>query len=69
MKFGKHLLSLALPEWLASYLDYKALKRAIKVQAQTGSVSSSFSAASDLSPSSATHMKRHGGADFLEHGH
>jgi SPX domain protein involved in polyphosphate accumulation len=37
MKFGKHLLSSALPAWLASYLDYKALKRAIKVQAQTGS--------------------------------
>lgn len=36
MKFGKHLLSSALPEWIASYLDYKALKRAIKVQAQTG---------------------------------
>jgi SPX domain protein involved in polyphosphate accumulation len=38
MKFGKHLLSSALPEWLEAYLDYKALKRAIKVQAQTGSV-------------------------------
>jgi len=39
MKFGKHLLSSALPEWLESYLDYKALKRAIKVQAQTGDTS------------------------------
>ncbi len=36
MKFGKHLLENAFKEWAGKYLNYKALKKAIKVQSQTG---------------------------------
>ncbi len=36
MKFGKHLLENAFKEWAGKYLNYKALKKAIKVQTQTG---------------------------------
>ena len=35
MKFGRNLPRNQVPEWAASYINYKALKKIIKVAAET----------------------------------